>query len=117
MGTLNSVFSLGIHLKIKEPTSSIVLYAAELEVGDAKVKSTSNDEQIGKIDYYKEDERITVNFDKILETGDYELALKFVGKINDCMHGFYRTKHTTPSGNEVHYGASTQFEPTDCRRG
>ncbi|CAF4409199.1 unnamed protein product [Rotaria sp. Silwood2] len=107
---------VNIHLKVKEPTSSIVLYATELEVDNAKVKSTSNDEQTGKIDYDKEGERITVNFDTKLEAGDYELALKFVGEINNRMCGFYRTEYTTPDGSEVRYGASTQFEPADCRR-
>ncbi|CAF2515714.1 unnamed protein product [Rotaria sp. Silwood2] len=107
---------VNIHLKVQEPTSSIVLYAAELEVDNAKVKSTSKDEQEGKIEYDKEGERITVNFDKKLETGDYELALKFVGEINNRMRGFYRNKYTTPDGSEVRYGASTQFEPADCRR-
>ncbi|CAF4592222.1 unnamed protein product, partial [Rotaria sp. Silwood2] len=108
--------NVNIHLQVKESTSSIVLYATELEVDNAKLKSISNDEQTGKIDYDKEGERITVNFDKTLETGDYELALKFVGEINNRMCGFYRTKHTASDSNDVRYGASTQFEPADCRR-
>ncbi|CAF3668954.1 unnamed protein product [Rotaria socialis] len=107
---------VNIHLKIKEPAGSIVLYAADLEVDNAKVKSTANDEQLGKIEFDKESERITVNFDKKLETGDYELAFKFAGEINNRMIGFYRNKYTTPDGSETRYGASTQFEPADCRR-
>ncbi|CAF3597619.1 unnamed protein product [Rotaria sordida] len=107
---------VNIHIKVKEPTNNIVLYAAELEVDNAKLKSTSNNEQEGKIDYDKEGERITVNFNKKLETGDYELALKFAGEISSRMRGFYRNKYTSPDGNEVRYGASTQFEPADCRR-
>ncbi|CAF3529462.1 unnamed protein product [Rotaria sordida] len=107
---------VNIHIKVKEPTNNIVLYAAELEVDNAKLKSTSNNEQGGKIDYDKEGERITVNFDKKLETGDYQLALKFAGEISSRMRGFYRNKYTAPDGNEVRHGASTQFEPADCRR-
>lgn len=32
------------------------------------------------------------------------------------MQGFYRNKYTTTDGKEIRYGASTQFEPADCRR-
>lgn len=107
---------VNIHLKVKEPTSSIVLYAAELEIDNAKLKSSSNDEKQGLIECDQEDERVTVKFDEKLATGEYELALKFTGQINNSMRGFYRTKYTTPDGSEVRYGASTQFEPADCRR-
>ncbi|CAF1136039.1 unnamed protein product [Adineta steineri] len=105
-----------IHIQIKEPTDKVILYAIEIEVDHAKIKSNPNDEQQGKIDYDKEGERITVNFDKKLEKGDYQLLLKFVGEINNRMLGFYRTKYTVPDSDEVRYGASTQFEPADCRR-
>ncbi|CAF2126464.1 unnamed protein product [Rotaria magnacalcarata] len=107
---------VNIHLKVKEPTSSIVLYAADLEVDNAKVKSASNDELHGKIELDQEGERITVNFDHKLEKGEYELALNFAGEINNRMRGFYRNKYTTPDGSEARFGASTQFEPADCRR-
>jgi len=107
---------VNIRLKIKEPTDKVVLYANELEVDNAKVKSSSSGEQKGTIDYDKEGERITVNFEKKLERGDYQLLLKFVGEINNRMRGFYRTKYTTPDGSETRYGASTQFEPADCRQ-
>ncbi|CAF1392310.1 unnamed protein product [Adineta steineri] len=105
-----------IHIQIKEPTDKVILYAIEIEVDHAKIKSNPNDEQQGKIDYDKEGERITVNFDKKLEKGDYQLLLKFVGEINNRMLGFYRTKYTVPDSDEVRYEASTQFDPADCRR-
>ncbi|CAF0814722.1 unnamed protein product [Adineta steineri] len=107
---------VNIHLKIKEPTDKVVLYADELEVDHAKIKSSSNDEQKATIDYDKEGERITISFDKKLEKGDYQLLLKFAGDINNRMRGFYRTKYTVPDSDEIRYGASTQFEPADCRR-
>lgn len=48
------------------------------------------------------------------QKGDYELALTFVGEINNRMRGFYRNKYTTPDGSETRFGASTQFE-VGCR--
>lgn len=105
-----------IHLKINEPTNDLVLYAADLEVENANLKSSSNDESKGMIEYDKEAERITIKFDKQLETGDYSLGLNFAGEISHHLRGFYRNKFMTPDGSEVRYGASTQFEPADCRR-
>jgi len=48
--------------------------------------------------------------DASFQKGEYQLALKFAGEINNRMRGFYRNKYTTPDGSEVRYGASTQFE-------
>jgi len=105
-----------IHLQVKEPTNKLVLYATDLEIGQAKVKAESIDELKGNVEYDKEGERITINLDQKLDKGEYQLALTFVGEINNRMRGFYRTKYTTPDGKETRYGASTQFEPADCRR-
>ena len=44
------------------------------------------------------------------------LRLKFTGQLNDKMKGFYRSKYTTPDGQE-RFAAVTQFEvgyPTVC---
>ncbi|CAF0829122.1 unnamed protein product [Didymodactylos carnosus] len=85
--------SVIIDLQIKEPTTS----------------------QDGSVQMDTEGERIKVNFSNKLEKGDYQLSLKFIGEVNNKMKGFYRCKYITPSG-ETRYAASTQFEPSDCRR-
>ena len=35
--------------------------------------------------------------------------MTFTGELNDKMKGFYRSKYTSPSGQET-FGAVTQFE-------
>ncbi|CAF3734960.1 unnamed protein product [Rotaria sp. Silwood1] len=94
----------------------MILYAAELQIDQAQITLDSNDELSGTIEMDEENERVKISFDRQLEQGDCKLSLKFIGDINDRMQGFYRYKYTTPDGQEVRYGASTQFEPINCRR-
>ncbi|CAF2601290.1 unnamed protein product [Rotaria sp. Silwood2] len=79
-----------IHLKVNQPTDTVILYAAELQIDQAKITLDSK--------------------------GDCKLALKFIGDINDHMQGFYRYKYSTLDGEEVPYGASTHFDPANYRR-
>ncbi|CAF1025971.1 unnamed protein product [Adineta ricciae] len=105
-----------IDIQVNESTDAVILYAAELKIHQATLASKSKDELKGKVELDEENERLKVTFDKQLEKGDYQLSLKFSGEITDKMVGFYRNKYTTPDGKEIRYGASTQFEPSDCRR-
>ncbi|CAM4758864.1 unnamed protein product [Rotaria magnacalcarata] len=105
-----------IHLKVNEPVDAVILYSADLQIDNATVTSNSKDELPGTIKIDQENERVNISFDKKLEKGEHELSLKFTGDINNRMQGFYRNKYTAPDGIEVRYGASTQFEPADCRR-
>ncbi|CAF0924682.1 unnamed protein product [Didymodactylos carnosus] len=102
--------SVNIHLKVKESTSTVELYAADLEIEKAQLQSADSSSQDGSIQMDTEGERIKVNFSNKLDKGDYQLSLKFTGDINNKMKGFYRCKYVTPSG-ETRYGGSTQFEP------
>ncbi|CAF4239633.1 unnamed protein product, partial [Adineta steineri] len=102
-------------LSVREPTDTVILYAADLQVDNAKIVSKSKDELNGKIELDEENERLKISFDKKLEKNDYQLSMKFAGDITNRMVGFYRNQYTTPDGT-VRYGASTQFEPADCRR-
>ncbi|KAG5517875.1 hypothetical protein PMAC_000329 [Pneumocystis sp. 'macacae'] len=44
------------------------------------------------------------------------LFIKFLGKINDKMHGFYRSSYYDDETKETKWLACTQMEATDCRR-
>ncbi|CAF1200325.1 unnamed protein product [Adineta steineri] len=104
-----------IHIQVKEPTDTIILYAAELQIDNAKIISNTKDELNGTIETDEENERLKITFNKTLKKNDYQLSMKFIDDINNRMVGFYRNQYTTPDGN-VRYSASTQFEPADCRR-
>ena len=58
-------------------------------------------------------ETLTLTFANPLPLGDAVLCITYKGVLNDKMKGFYRSKYTTPSGEE-RYGAVTQFEVCVC---
>ena len=43
------------------------------------------------------------------------MHIKYTGKLNENLKGFYRSKYKHPSG-ETRYAATTQFEAADARR-
>ena len=54
-------------------------------------------------------ETLTLTFPQPLPLGKASVCVKYKGLLNDKMKGFYRSKYTTPSGEE-RFGAVTQFE-------
>lgn len=105
-----------IVINIKKPTSKIVLNAIELEIKEADICYIG---QVGhapaqKIIFNKKMETVTFNFGQTLPIGQANLHINFTGKLNDKMHGFYRTSYEV--GGQKRWGAATQFEATDARR-
>ena len=60
-------------------------------------------------------ETATFSFGGDVPAGTASLAISFTGTLNDQLRGFYRSRYTTPEGEE-RYLATTQFEATDARR-
>lgn len=63
----------------------------------------------GDVSLDEEAETLTLTFPDPLPLGNASLYITYKGILNDNMKGFYRSKYTTPSGEE-RYGAVTQFE-------
>ncbi|HEX3035780.1 MAG TPA: M1 family metallopeptidase, partial [Thermodesulfobacteriota bacterium] len=102
-----------VSIVIKQPTSKITLHAVDLMIKKAFLASGGKIVHAKKISSDKKKERVTFNFGKKLE-GSASLKVEFEGKLNDKMHGFYRTSYTVDGVRK--YGAATQFEATDARR-
>lgn len=62
-----------------------------------------------EISYDKDEETVTISFPSPLPVGKCQLYLDYTGELNDKMKGFYRSKYTSPDGEEK-YCAVTQFE-------
>lgn len=62
-----------------------------------------------------EKETAEMLFERTIPVGTHALSIQFTGEINDKMKGLYRSKYTSPTGEE-RYAAVTQFEATDARR-
>ena len=104
-----------IDIDIKEATSEIVLNAADLRVPAAMLIRDGQWIRSESISLDEENQTVTVSFAEPVQPGHAQLDLRFVGELNDKLHGFYRSQYVNPEG-EVSYLATTQFEATDARR-
>lgn len=114
---VNFVFSgeETIDVTVTEATSQVVLNAKELEIQEAYACLPSGTRLTGAISLDQANELVTISFAGVLGKGEWQLALKFRGILNDKLRGFYRSFWTDKDGNK-HAIATTQFESTDARR-
>jgi puromycin-sensitive aminopeptidase len=109
-----------IFLEVGSSTKDIVLNSVGLEIGEVEV-AQNNDEGHGKwiaperTIEDKEKQQVTFRFQQSLKPGKHELRIKFGGKLNDKLAGFYLSGYTDDKG-EKHKIACTQMEPTDARK-
>lgn len=100
-----------IDLHVNERTNFITLNSLEIEIHEAKL----NDHPIKDIKLDEEKQSVTFTLDDHLVAGaDAKLHIKFTGDLNDKMAGFYRSSYE--ENGKTKYLATTQMEPTDCRR-
>ena len=105
-----------IDVEITQPTATLSLNAADIEVQSAAVTPDGGGmKQASGISYNEEAQTVTFDFGDPMPTGRAKLELSFTGELNDRLHGFYRSTYQSASG-ETRVLAATQFEPTDARR-
>lgn len=106
-------------LEIKEATDEIVFHARELSLNHDDIvltpSGTDSEMKPTNVNYYIEDNTVTLKFKEMLPVGQGTLKITFVGCLNDKMAGFYRSGYKDLQGNEK-VMASTQFESLDARR-
>lgn len=103
---------LAIDVRVNEPSSEITLNSLEIDIHSASVNGTP----VANIAF--DEDKQTATFALAQELPPLALAtlaLTFTGILNDKMAGFYRSTYTDEDGNTA-YLATTQMEPTDCRR-
>jgi len=104
-----------IDIEIAEETSSIELHAVDLEIKFAYlVYNSFRIIPMARVEKDEKRETITIYFPRTLPLRDSLLIIYFDGKLNDKMHGFYRSEYT--ANGEKRFMATTQFEATDARR-
>ncbi len=108
-----------IDVTVVEPTTTIVLNAAELEVAFAELIDRDPDTgyALAPVDIAldADEEQLSLTFAEPVAPGDATLHLSFTGVLNDKLHGFYRSTFVDEEGVE-HTIATTQMESTDARR-
>lgn len=105
-----------IDLDVVEETSTIKIHAKEITIFE---ESVAIDGETSNIIGFGNDlarEFFIIHLNSPLQKGSTpKLSMDFVGDLNDKLVGFYRSKYTSPEGEE-RYIATTQMEPTDARR-
>jgi puromycin-sensitive aminopeptidase len=104
-----------IDIEVIQPTSQIVLNAAELEIQEAYLLRDGQRIPAQAIAIDAEAETATLTFATPLPTGTMQLFMRFTGILNDKLRGFYRSEYTLPDGAK-RVMATTQFEAPDARR-
>jgi puromycin-sensitive aminopeptidase len=105
-----------ITFDVLEPIREIVMNAADLDVQDAELERPDGSRLSGAPRTDDTTQRLMVELPEEVPPGEgYRLHLHFAGKLNDQLHGFYRSRFTGADGAE-HTIATTQFEPADARR-
>src|SRR5271170_788966 len=87
-----------IDVTVVEPTSTIVLNAAELVITFAELNDSNPDAGWAlapeDIALDPDEEQATLTFAQPLPVGPATLHLSFTGILNDKLHGFYRSTFT-----------------------
>lgn len=110
--------SESIELDVSQTVNKIYLNSLELNIDGAELHSLSSkgkDLPSASITSTKSASIVTLNLSSPIEAGKYRLSLKFSGKMNQKLCGFYKIVARDESGRNVNIGA-TQMEPTDARR-
>ncbi len=109
-----------IFVDVQSPVKEVVLNANDLEVSEGELAQVKKGKGHGawneaSIEQDKEKQQVRFKFKKTIAPGSYEFHVKFAGRLNDKMAGFYYSSSTDAEGNKLAL-ATTQMEPTDARR-
>jgi aminopeptidase 2 len=100
-----------IELDVQQTSDFVTLNTIDIDVHSAKVGEAKAQD----ISFDLEKQTATFKFDKQFAQGDkIVIDIDFTGTLNDNMAGFYRSSYEQDGVKK--YLATTQMEPTDCRR-
>ena len=99
-----------IEVTVDEPSGSVTLHAAELEITAVRAILSDGVQLKGSVALNPVAETATLRFDRELPAGTARLCLDFRGTILARLRGFYRSQK-----DGARY-AATQFEAADARR-
>ncbi len=97
-----------IAVTVTEPTTEIVLNAAELSVTDAALENERGERRRATVALEESLERCRLTFPASIAPGHWRLHLVFSGILNDKLRGFYRSTYKDAAGLSRTL-AATQF--------
>jgi aminopeptidase N len=103
-----------VKLNARSPVRQLVLNALELKIEAASVDG--KELPASAINTDKQNELLTLTLPSELAVGDYTLALRFTGKINQQGRGLFYIHYQQQGSGARKVMLGTQFEATDARR-
>jgi len=102
---------------VKVASDVVSLHAKELLVSEAEFTLEGGGKPVEavEISLKKKETIVTLTFEEPLPVGKGQLMVKFIGKLNDQLFGFYPSKYKDSAGAQQ-YMATTKFEPHGARR-
>ena len=103
-----------VEIEVLENTKLIYLNSLGIQVSHASLISNDQESINLSVEYFENDERISLSSKNEIENGIYKLYMEFKSEITNDLKGFYRSKFLTKDEEEK-WIATTQFEPTSAR--
>ena len=103
-----------VEVEVLENTKLIYLNSLGIQVSHASLISNDQESINLSVEYFENDERISLSSKNEIENGTYKLYMEFKSEITNDLKGFYRSKFLTKDEEEK-WIATTQFEPTSAR--
>lgn len=107
-----------VTFKITEPGTTepktVLMHANDLKIEEALLIDSPSAVP-AKINMLPADQMVSFVFPATVAAGEHHLKIKFTGKLNEKLVGFYRSTFKDSHGTSQTL-AVTQFEPTDARR-
>ena len=103
-----------VEVEVLENTKLIYLNSLGIQVSHASLISNDKESINLSVEYFENDERISLSSKNVIENGTYKLYMEFKSEITNDLKGFYRSKFLTKDEEEK-WIATTQFEPTSAR--
>merc|ERR1711962_360541 len=108
---------VAISLDTKEPRSHFVVHVKNLKVSDTQLKAYNGDviPLEAAFEYPKNEFWVVVPANGPVPVGNYSLSMKFEGRLDTGILGFYRSTYLDDEGN-AHKIATSKFQPTHARK-
>jgi len=103
-----------VEIEVLENTKLIYLNSLGIQISHASLISNDQESINLSVEYFENDERISLSSKNEIENGTYKLYMEFKSEITNDLKGFYRSKFLTKDEEEK-WIATTQFEPTSAR--
>ncbi|XP_023935402.2 glutamyl aminopeptidase isoform X2 [Bicyclus anynana] len=100
-----------IALNISQPVKAINLHAKDLDIQNVYVKSNNQNVPVVSTKLLLSSEIFQVNLQEVTDNAKYELHLKFTGKLDNGIVGFYAS--TMRTGDTM---VASKFQPTYARQ-